>query len=406
MKLQGPLTMPENWSIEATSEIEDLIVDTTLFPEPIEMKEGNLEAVENKILLTDAKVNAGDSSLRISGTFDRTTSEFVKADIGFHGEMGKESMKWIEDLVKMPPELQIRPPLSITDAHLTWDKDSGISFVSNLTLQNDLKFSLDMFLNPEGFGINDFLIQDDESNASFAFGIKEEVIDVDFTGNLSHTTMDKIFLNTPLSMEWIKGDVHAHILLDQLKDSTFQGILEGKNLSFPFIQKIPLNINDISLRADDKSVIVEPLTLTCQDNHLSVNGDVNISESGFFFDLDMTADGLDWDTIKNTLNDGDKEQDKNASEEKHFWDIPVKGILRLDTESFTFDHFTFSPVQANISFDPDKINVQVTDENICGISCPGVFKVTPQGISFDFQLLSHNQELGTTTKCFGIKRFT
>ena len=174
LKLQGPLTMPENWSIEATGEIEDLIVDTTLFPEPIEMKEGNLEAVENKILLTDAKVNAGDSSLRISGTFDRTTSEFVKADIGFHGEMGKESMKWIEDLVKMPPELQIRPPLSITDAHLTWDKDSGISFVSNLTLQNGPGFSLDMFLNPEGLGINNFLIQDDESNASFAFGIKKK----------------------------------------------------------------------------------------------------------------------------------------------------------------------------------------------------------------------------------------
>ena len=132
-----------------------------------------------------------------------------------------------------------------------------------------------------------------ESNASFAVDLKKEEIDFDFTGNLSHTTTDKIFLNTPFSKEWIKGDFQAHILLDQLKHSTFQGILEGKNLSFPQIQEIPLNINDISLRADNKSVIVDSLKLTWEDNHLSVNGDVNISENGFLFDLDMSVDGLE-----------------------------------------------------------------------------------------------------------------
>jgi hypothetical protein len=132
-----------------------------------------------------------------------------------------------------------------------------------------------------------------------------------------------------------------------------------------------------------------------------VNGDVNISENGFLFDLDMSSDELDWDTIRNTLNIGDKEQDKSAGEGERFWDFPVKGILRLDAECFTFDQYTLSPVQADISFDPDCISVQVTDASICGIFCPGVLKVTPQEISLDFQLLSNNQELGIPIKCFG-----
>ena len=298
------------------------------------------------------------------------------------------------------PNIRIRPPLSIPEAHLTWEKDSGISFVSNLTLQNDLRISLDMSLDSEGLGINNFLIQDDESNATFALDHKGKEIGFDFTGNLSHTTTDKIFLNTPLSKEWIKGDFHADIILDQLNHSTFKGTLEGKNLSFPLIQKIPFDINDISLRAENKSVIVDSLKLTWQDNHLSVNGDVNIIEDGLFFDLDMTSDGLDWDTIRKSLNIGDKEQDKDAGEEKRFWNMPVKGILTLDAESFTFDKYTLNPVQADISFDPDCISVQVTDANLCGISCPGVLKVTPQDISLDFQLLSHNQEIRYTDKMF------
>ena len=165
-----------------------------------------------------------------------------------------------------------------------------------------------------------------------------------------------------------------------------------------------MNINDFSLRADNKSIRVDPLILTWEDNHLSVNGDVNISENGFLFDLDMSADGLDWDTIEKTLAIWDKEQDKSAGEEKPFWDIPVKGILRLGAESFTFDQYTWNPVQANISFDPDCISVEVADANICGISCPGVLEITPQDMSLDFQLLSHNQELGTTIKCLGDKK--
>jgi hypothetical protein len=401
LRLQGSLSMPETLNVGVTGEVKDLIVDTTLFPEPIAVKEGNFKVVENKVLLSDTKVNAGDISLRMSATINHNMSELVKADIGFQGEMGKESMKWVEDRFKLSSEFRIRPPLSIPEAHLTWEKDSGISFVSNLTLQDGPGISLDMSLGPEGLEINNFLIQDDESNASFAFVLKEEVIDFSFTGNFIHTTTEKIFLNFPVSKAWIKGDFRAHILLDQPEHSTFQGILEGRNLSSPFIRKIPLNINDISLRADKKSVSVDSFILTLEDNHFSVNGDVTITENGFLFDLDMSSDELDWDTIRTTLNIGDKEQDKSAGEVKRFWDVPVKGILRSDVKCFTFDQYTLSSIQADISLDPDCISVEVTDANLCGISCPGVLEVTPQDISLDFQLFSHNQKLGTQIKCFG-----
>ncbi|GAX60693.1 hypothetical protein SCALIN_C13_0210 [Candidatus Scalindua japonica] len=411
LKLHGPLAMPESWSIEATGEVEDLIVDTTLFPESIKIEKGNLKAVENKILLTAAKVNAGDSSLRISATVNHHMTEFVKVDIGFEGEMGKESMNWIENRFKLPAEFSIRPPLSIPEAHLTWKKDSGISFISTLVFQDGPGISFDMFLNAEGLKINNILIQDAETNASFACGLKEEVIDFSFTGNLSHTTTDKIFHNTPFSKEWIKGDFEAHILLDKPKHSIFHGILEGGDFSFPWIQKVPLNINDIALHADNKSVMVDSLRLTWKDNHLSVNGDVNISENGFLFDLVMSADGINWDTIRKTLDIGNKKQDKNEdnkkkeeeSEESHFWELPIKGFLRLDAESFTFDQYTWEPLQAKLSFDPDCISIEVIDANVCGTSCPGVLEVTPQDISLDFQLQSRNQELSTTIQCFGDK---
>ncbi len=169
----------------------------------------------------------------------------------------------------------------------------------------------------------------------------------------------------------------------------------------------PIDKVIVNLKTDgpnDLQVDIDKINVSGDYNHLSVNGDVNISENGLLFDLDMSANRLDWDTISEILDIGGKERAESAGKEKRFWDIPVKGILRLDAESFTFDQYTWNSVQADISFNPDYISVQVDDASLCGVSCPGVLKVTPQDISLDFQLLSHNQELGTTIECFGDKK--
>ena len=88
-----------------------------------------------------------------------------------------------------------------------------------------------------------------------------------------------------------------------------------------------------------------------------------------------------------------------------YWstETPSASPLRIDAECFTFDQYTLSSVQADISFDPDYISVEVADSNVCGISCLGRLEVTPQDISLDFQLLSHNLKLVTPIKCFGSK---
>ncbi|MDR4499504.1 MAG: AsmA-like C-terminal domain-containing protein [Candidatus Scalindua sp.] len=416
LNLKGQLAMPESWVIGATGEVKDLLVDTTLYPEPVEVNEGFFKVVDKEFFLTHSKVKAGNSSLGISGSISYIMTELVNTDIAFHGEIGQESLQWIEKRVNLPPEYSIRPPLSIQKAHIAWKKDSGMSFVSNLTLQNGPEVSVDMILNPEALEIKNVHILDAESNASFRFGLGDKAINFSFTGNLSQTTTDKIFLHAPLAKEWIKGDFQAHILLDQPEHSTFQGVLEGKNLSVSRYLKVPFNISDISLHADTKSVRVDSHILTLSNNHLSVNGEVKASEDGFLFDSDMSADGLEWDTIRKTLAIEDKTEDKRVvnkdeekdvdesadkGEEKRFWDIPVKGTLRLAAESFTFDQYTWKPLRAHISFKDVGIRVDVTDADLCGISCTGLIKVNPQDILLDFQLLSRNQDVDSTFKCFG-----
>ena len=401
INLKGPLTRPESWRFKTTGDVEDLAIDTALFPESIEVKKAGFNADEKMLFLADAHVNALDASFNVTGSVSHNMAELVKTDFEFSGEMEQESLAWILDYINLPSKLRVRPPIPISQAHLTWQKDSGISFAGNFALKDGPEISLDMYRDPKVMRINDLVIKDEESNVSFAFGLIEKEYHFNFTGNLSNTTLDKMFLNTALSGEWINGDFQAHILPDQPERSTVKGTLAGKGLLLPWKQKEQLNINNFSLTANNNNVKLNPCELTWGGSRLSLNGNINADDDGIIFDVDVSADELEWNMIREIIDIKKDEHQINDKEDFHLFDFPLKGVVQLDSENFTYGQFIWKPIQAFISLDNDKVDVVVTKANLCGISFPGIIKVTPQDISLNFQLLGRNQELETTMACLG-----
>ena len=419
INLKGPLSGPGPWRFKTTGEVEDIIVDTALFPGPVKIKEADFDVDDKMFLLADAHVNALDASLKIAGSAGHNMAKLTKTDLAFNGEMEQESLAWILEYINLPSKLRVRPPISISQAHLSWQKNTGTSFVGNFALEDGPEISLDVYKDHGDLKINDLIIKDEESNASFAFGLKEKEYRFKFAGNLSQITLDKIFLNNGLSLEWIKGDFQAHIFPDQPAHSTVKGMLEGKGLLFPWKQKEQLAINNFLLTANNNNVKLHPLVLTWGGHQFALNGNINTSdeglfdeglledgllEDGIFFDVDVSADGLDWDMIKEIVDIKKNEHQINENEDVRLYDFPLKGVVRLDSDNFTYGQFTWKPLQANISLANDRVDVEIANADLCGISFPGIVKVTPQDISLDFQLLGRNQELETSMECLGDKK--
>ena len=80
--------------------------------------------------------------------------------------------------------------------------------------------------------------------------------------------------------------------------------------------------------------------------------------------------------------------------------IPIKGRLTLKADEFTYKFIHYAPLHAEISFGPDKLRVEVTKAQLCGLSTPGVLGVSPEQYSFEFSLLAENQEVAQTVNCF------
>jgi hypothetical protein len=113
--------------------------------------------------------------------------------------------------------------------------------------------------------------------------------------------------------------------------------------------------------------------------------------------MNLSADGIRWKHVEQMLEKDDKEGDPEAKENP--FPSVVEGILRIKLGYFEYGNFTWKPFHADISLDDNGVEVQVTEANLCGISTPGIVKITGQDLSLDFKPAGGGQELESTLVC-------
>jgi hypothetical protein len=395
--LKGPLSDPEKWRFRMKGELKKVALKSNLFPGLVTVPQGGFEVIPEKVSLGDIRVTILDSSLRLSGSLNGYLEGLHKADVKGQGNVGPKAIQWVARQFEIPPKLKIRAPFSISGAHAVWDKKRGSSFSANLAVKDGPRVSVDMLLNPEELRINNLRIKDRESNASFALQLREREFHLTFKGNLGKTTLDGLLVKNEMLTGRIQGDFEAHILMDHPMRSKVQGKLRGIGLGHQLDLKVPLAIENFSVEAKKNKLKVESALLTWRESHLNLEGDVEFSEKAFLFDMNLSADGLEWEKIEGLLKEEKGESDLEQREKLSV--PPVRGTLGIKLGYFRYGEFTWKPLHADISVDHDTVKVTVTEANVCGISTPGIAKTTPQGLSLDFKPASRNQELRPTLTC-------
>ncbi|KPK21105.1 MAG: hypothetical protein AMK69_22590, partial [Nitrospira bacterium SG8_3] len=192
-RLDGPLLQPNHWRYHSRGEVRNLSLDTPLLPWPVVVTRGSYDLLEKgteqRFSCVDFQVSALDGSVNASGVLnDYITKGLNNADITLQGHLGPEATRWVSELIGLPPEISIRPPVSISKAHLVWDKASEASFVGNLVVNNGPKVFIDLLQTPKELTIRNFRVQDEISDFSSSLRLKEIEISLTFTGKLTEKT--------------------------------------------------------------------------------------------------------------------------------------------------------------------------------------------------------------------------
>lgn len=397
LSLHGPLLASEKYHYQIIGQVRNLAVNSSLLPGTIEVSTGSFKLNPEHITIADFQTKILDGSLSISGAINGGLKGFDNLDMTFGGEMGSRATNWVSGLVNLPSQLNLRPPVSISDAHLTWNNRQETAFSGNLALQQGLKTSIDILVNSNQLTIKKLIIQDKESHASFKITSNNRVFDLYFSGNLNKTTIDHLMAENQILGGWVKGDFHAHMFLAQPLNSTFKGKLRARDIIPPWKNRATLAINNLSLEAKEDNVRIESANLSWADNRFDLQGNVSFSADGLLLDMKLSADDLKLDNLKQTLDAIDKENHEKAG--ASLLTYPVRGILKVKTENLTYQKFTWSPFYADVSLGDGTVEVAITEANLCGIDTAGIVRISPQELQVDVKPLAQNQNLHSAIYC-------
>jgi AsmA-like C-terminal region len=397
LSLDGPFFEPHHYRFQMTGNVQNLAVDSSLLPGPLELSKGNFSVNSKNLIMTGFQTRILDALLTVSGTLKDYSRGLSSVDLIFQGETGPDATGWIEDTLKLSPRFRFNPPVSFSTAHLTWNHQQHIDFSGDLLINKGQKISMDFSINPGQLTIKNLAIQDTMSNASIQLTQTNRTLDVLFAGNLKQASMDRILVKNEILKGQMEGNFSARVPMAHPLSSKFQGELKAKNLIFSGKAIPPLVIKDLSLKGNKDILQIESARLILADNLYDLKGKMDLSAAVPKLTMKLYTKTINIDQLKKVLDENSKKTNHQNTEKS--WTSPVRGILTVIAEKLTYGKLTWHPFEADVRFNDKFASVSITDADICGITTLGKMEISPWKVSIDVKPFAQNQKLNPSIQC-------
>ena len=399
MNVKGPILNPEKWDFHIAGALQNLKINSPIFPGPLSVTSRNFEATPQRISLSKALTNMLDASVTLSGFFKANLKGIQKADVSLNGTAKSSTIQWIKETMNLPSEFKVPHALSLSESHLVWEETGIISFQGAMKIRDGPDVALDIHKTLKELSIKKISVKDRSSNATLSFSNEGKRINFAFAGILTRKTVDTLITLPEFPGGSVKGDFQAEIQIDKPAIINAKGKLDGEKIVIPWKLEGPIKIESLSLNASTKGINLETNSLTWKENSLSLKGNLNSNEKGMIVDMDVSADRLGWNSIKQILavNYG---EDKKSDQ---IWKQAIHGMIRLKSKALTFNRFTVSPFHADISLRGSTVDTTITKADICTIPVSGELNISRDNIETNFKIASRNQTIEPVVACFDNK---
>lgn len=400
LSVKGPVLKPKEWHFKLAGKVEDLALDWASLPGPAFLKRGVIFADEKRISLADAQAVILDASVTLSGTHQGYLGGHPKTDLTFQGKMGPRSLKWTAELADLPPQFSLTDPITFEQAHLALEEGAAF-FKGKWRVRKGPEITADVLKHSKKLLIAKLTVNDASSDAALSIDLQEKILKLAFAGKLSSETLEKLTTEKESPGGSIAGDFRAETRREKPFRFTAHGELRAKNISLSLQQGVPLTIENLSISGDGNRLAVESASFTVDNNNpLSLQGSLKATPEDIVINMDLSTDRIEWGKVTKTVERIRKRENK---ENNNAWDLPVKGTLRLKSNSFIYGKYNWMPFHADIAVHGEDVDITVTRSALCGISTMGTLHVTRETLSCDFQLAADNQELGPALECLAGK---
>ena len=229
-----------------------------------------------------------------------SSAERPSADFTFQGTLGPQAGEWVSNLVELPAELRARTAIAIPRSRLTLDRSGRTTFSSILRIGESTELALDLDRTGKESFLGQLRVEDQESNATITVNLKPGESGFGFQGNLVSGTLDRILAENGFFRGSMTGDFTAHFFHDRLADSTADGRLALRDFRYGPVPGTTMRVEDALFEARGQTLEIKRALIRLQDEPLELKGTVNARQDQLQLDLDLAAQGIDWNKLKAT----------------------------------------------------------------------------------------------------------
>jgi len=403
LNLKGPFRQPKEWRFTVDGEIKKFTLNAAFLPGKAEDTTGMFRITRDELNLKDVRTNISDSVLSVSGTFREFPAAINMIALSMQGEIGPKGLTWISGLIQLPAEMSVRAPLSISASNLLWERHKKTTFDGSLVFGKETRVSMKLTKTPDRLSLHEISVKDSNSDFASHGLLNKESIDITFKGVLGSGTFNTMFARNRFSDSSLKGDFRTQIILKDPGQSETEGVIEGENFPVPWKYDIPLVVQKIYLKAEKKRIAVDTAQILLGKEKFRVKGTIDTAPATVSVDMDISADGIEWETVENIIQktrNRDEKRKADGSPE----DFPLKGTLRIQSDFFKYRQYTWEPFYADVNFDGNAVSVHARKAALCGISTTGDVTFAPSGAELDIALSADNLELQPTILCISEKK--
>jgi len=412
LNVKGPIWRPKELFFKGSGAVEKLVIDSGLLPDPVAIGNGSFDIGPEALLLKDLSVGFLDASMTVSGSMKDYMKRLSSIDLKFKGAFGQKAAGWIKDRELVPSWLKIAAPVLLSDGHFTWGRNVQTVFAADLKPQDGPRLVLSLEHGSQGLAIKKLTVNDSQSEASMSMRFGEKIVDIDFKGQLADETVRKLIEGRTDQKDWIRGgwvrgDFNLHVPTQRPVESRIQGTIQAGGITYGEGLNAPVRVNELSAYAEGERIRIDSADLVWRQTDIDVNGSIVFSPKGVVLDLFASTEGFDWEKINRIVEEETQEEPKQTEKEREklkeegtFDALKLEGKVVVKADYFKYGDLTWKPFQVTLNLDKNRLGLQLTQGNLCGIQTEATAKVSPEPVQIEAEAAARDKSLGSSLNCF------
>ena len=356
----------------------DFTADYGRFPYPVHVKGGTFDYENKKIVVGNLGVQMGKSSTTlVSGSVEWADNDYLSVKAADTALDLGELHLWLSSFASLKPGLGKIQSVSGTASFGSVELAGAPSDPAGWELSGEGNLKA---VNVGIAGLSGLIT----------------LADADITstpGRISVSNAGVSLRNSTMTMDMVLSNYFTDLLEMRID---FAGTLEpGAMGELSGYIKLPEELVFTSpLSVKESSLVLRSGGEKTEDGSLGASGG-SAENSGrkLNLSLEIETDNLEW---RDSPNDAPRNQEPPRSGE---WNSPVLGAVRLKSGNFKFKKLNWDSVDSVITFHDSGVNIDVNGANLCGIYTPGLLRINPPDLRFDFRPAADDGDLAAVIKC-------